>query len=192
MKKDEDKILNGNYDGIQEYDNDLPQWWLWLFYITILAAIVYPVWYHIYPGQTNEITLAKQMSEIEALRAASDKALVASGSLKKDESALLALLKDSSRLEQGKAVYTARCAMCHAAEGQGLIGPNLTDNYWIHGAKLEQMRTIVENGVADKGMLAWKGILTPDEIDSVVAFISSLHGTNPANPKAPQGELVQP
>jgi cytochrome c oxidase cbb3-type subunit 3 len=190
-KKDEDKILNGSYDGITEYDNDLPQWWVWLFYITIIFSGFYIGWYHYYPGKNNEIKLAEGMKQIESMKIASNAATTSVGSMRLDEAGLFKLVSDSKALEVGKNVYVAKCAMCHANAGEGLIGPNLTDDYWIHGAKLEQIRTVIENGVLEKGMLAWKGQISATEIDSVVAYIRSLHGTNPANAKAPQGELVK-
>ena len=189
--KEEDKIINGNYDGIQEYDNDLPRWWIWLFYLTIFFAAVYPIWYHIYPGETTQVKLAADMNELREKQNAAAKALAATSTIR-DEGQLIKLSQDSEHVAQGKVVFAARCAVCHGPEAQGVIGPNLTDNYWIHGAKLEQLRTVIENGVLDKGMLAWKGILSAEEIDNVIAFIHTLQGTTPANPKAPQGDLVQP
>ena len=189
--KEEDKLLEGNYDGIEEYDNDLPRWWVWLFYLTIVFAVMYPIYYHVYPGRTTAVELAEGMKDLEVRKAAIEAQANAMG-FHRNEEALIALSKDPEHVEKGKVIFATRCAVCHGPEGQGIIGPNLTDDYWIHGSKLEQLRTVIENGVLEKGMLAWKGILSSEDIDNVLSFIRSIHGTNPANPKAPQGDLATP
>jgi len=179
-----DKVREHSFDGIQEYDNDLPRWWVWLFIITVIFAVIYPFIYH-----TGEPKLASQTidAEMAALSAAAAKAAEASGPGDED---LLKRASDSGALKIGQEVYATRCMACHGDKGQGVVGPNLTDDYWIHGGKITDVHHVVVNGVLEKGMLAWKGQLTPEQIDAVVAFVWTLHGTNPANPKAPQGELV--
>ncbi len=180
--KNMDELLNSNYDGIQEYDNDLPRWWVALFYITIAYAVVYVGYYHLGPGPNSEEGLASSLAAIESRKVVAPKAVVA------DADALLALVSDQTRLASGKAVYTARCVACHGPDGQGLVGPNLTDEYWIHGGKISDIQKTVREGVLEKGMLAWKGVIPDAEIDDVTAFVYSIRGTNPANPKAPQGD----
>lgn len=182
MGKNRDELLNSNYDGIQEYDNDLPKWWLMLFYITIAFAIVYFGYYELGPGLGSEARLSQAMSEIDAQRALNKPA---GGP---DSATLLALVSDSARVASGKAVYDAKCLACHGPQGQGLVGPNLTDEFWIHGGKIVDVQRTIREGVLDKGMLAWKGVLTDPEIDDVTAFVRSIRGTSPPNPKAPQGE----
>jgi len=179
-----DKVREHSFDGIQEYDNDLPRWWVWLFIITVIFAVIYPFIYH-----TGEPKLASQTidAEMAALNAAAAKAAEASGP---SVEGLVKLASDSGALKVGQEVFTTRCMACHGDKGQGIVGPNLTDDYWIHGAKITDIHHVVMNGVLEKGMLAWKGQLTPEQIDAVTAFVWTLHGTNPANPKAPQGELI--
>ncbi|MBX7136929.1 MAG: c-type cytochrome [Oligoflexia bacterium] len=186
MKKDE--LRGHNFDGIEEYDNSLPRWWVWLFIITIVFSVIYPFYYDFGPGQFAPETVDAEMAALAQLRQASGGAT--GGVL--DESALLKLASNGATVSQGSAVFTAKCVVCHGAQGQGLIGPNLTDNYWIHGGKITDIHNVVTNGVLEKGMLAWKDQLTADELNSVVAFVWSIRGTTPPNPKAPQGDAVSP
>lgn len=186
--KDKDELLDSNYDGIQEYDNDLPRWWVNIFWLTAIFSLGYVLWIHVLRGSTQHEMLAKDLSDLEKYRSSLS---ASSGSSAPSEESLLALLSNQAALGKGKEVYAGKCAVCHGAEGQGLIGPNMTDNYWIHGAKALEMRTIIVNGVAEKGMLAWKGLLTDEEINSVVAYLFTLRGTTPPNPKAAEGTQVQ-
>lgn len=183
MAKKIDELLDHNYDGIQEYDNDLPRWWVYLFAITVVWGLVYVVWFH--SGETPEQQLAAQMAEIGKKQAVAN----ASSAQDTDES-LLALITAPSMVSHGKELYTTRCVACHGAAGEGLVGPNLTDDNWIHGAKPTQIKRTIQEGVLDKGMIAWKTTMTSDEINAVLAYVWSLHGTNPPNAKAPQGDLV--
>jgi cytochrome c oxidase cbb3-type subunit 3 len=105
---------------------------------------------------------------------------------------LLALAKDHEQLEEGQETYTAYCASCHAPDGGGLIGPNLTDAYWLHGGAITDIYKTVNNGVLEKGMPPWGKTLKPEQLAAVVAYVSTLQGTTPANPKAPQGNPVTP
>lgn len=183
-KKDEDKLLNSNYDGIEEYDNDLPKWWVYLFYITIIASVVYVGYYHYMPGNTNSDKLASDMATIKSSSASTGVAAPASGD------ALLQLASTDAAKSKGKEVFAAKCAVCHGGNGEGLIGPNLTDKYWINGGGISDIHKTVVNGVVEKGMLAWKGVLSEDDINNVVAFVWSVRNTNVANGKAPQGDPV--
>lgn len=182
MKKKEDELLNSNYDGIQEYDNDLPRWWKALFLITIVYGLVY-VLIEFTSNTSSEAKLQEQLKAIQAQNQAAP-------TKKTDSSILLTFAKNSDHLAKGKAVFDGKCAACHGQQGQGLVGPNLTDKFWIHGGLITDIRRIVEEGVADKGMLSWKGLLSSEEMDDVSAYIFSLAGTNPPNPKAPQGVEV--
>lgn len=183
MSKDKDQLLNSNYDGIQEYDNDLPKWWVILFYLTIVYSVIYAGYYYFGFRPTTEKILASQIEDIQNL-----KKEVAKNEPVQPKLDLVALSKDQAVVQKGKEVYTGKCFMCHGVNGEGTVGPNLTDNYWIHGGKLEQIKHTIEVGVLDKGMMSWKGVLTDEEINSVTAYIRSISGTNPANAKAPQGE----
>lgn len=186
-EEDQDKLLSSNYDGIQEFDNDLPGWWVKLFYLTVIGGIAYAVYFHIYPGVHPVADLAQEMASLQQQRAAKE----AVAPQESSEEQLLALTKDAAVVHEGQEVFNARCVACHGPNGQGLIGPNLTDKYWIHGAKLVDTRRVIVAGVLDKGMLAWKGVLTDSDIDAVVAYLGTIRGTNPPNPKAPQGDPVE-
>ena len=186
--KEKDELLDGNYDGIQEFDNDLPRWWVNMFWLTTVFGLGYLLWMHVIRDNTQHEQLAKDLAELEQFRnAISAKSESASIS----EESLVALVSNQAALSKGKEVYSGKCAVCHGAEGQGLIGPNMTDNYWIHGAKALEMRKTILIGVPEKGMLAWNGLLTDDEINSVIAYLWTLRGSNPPNPKAAEGTLIQ-
>lgn len=182
---DQDKILSHNYDGIREYDNDLPRWWVSIFWITIIFGVVYSVYFHMPSTPTPEQALASRMEELKAMKPA-----VAASNSGPSEESMLTLAKSTEALSKGNEVFQARCAACHMPQGQGLVGPNLTDDNWIHGGKILEIRNTIVEGVPAKGMLSWKTMLTADEINAVTAFVWSLHGTNPPNPKAPEGALV--
>lgn len=185
MAGETDKLLDSNYDGIQEYDNDLPLWWVALFFFTIFWGMGYIVYYRFGPGLSTTAALEEEMA---AAQAAQQTQLASNAPAEVTDDQLLALTKDAAVIAQGQGVFASKCLACHGPQGQGLVGPNLTDDYWIHGAKLTDNLRTVREGVLDKGMLAWKGLLSPDEIKAVVAYAYTLRGTNPPNPKAPQGE----
>ena len=177
--KDQDKLLDHDYDGIKEYDNDLPQWWVQLFWLTGIVGVMLAVWFHMPSTPTPDELLATQVKELEG------KMANAKGDLTNES--LLAMLDDEPRIKVGKEVFLAKCMACHGAEGQGIVGPNLTDKFWIHGGSPLEIKRVIEEGVLEKGMLAWKTQLKPDEIISAVAYVWSLKGTTPATPKAPEG-----
>lgn len=187
---DKDEIKDGNYDGIQEYDNDLPRWWIHLFWITILWGIGYAIWFHLPSTPTPHQRLAKQMADIRVLH---DKQAAAVSAIDpaQQEERLLALTKNADALKQGSAVFATKCLPCHGPAGQGLVGPNLTDDFWIHGGKITEIKQVILEGVLEKGMLAWKAMLSSEEIDAVTAFIWSIHGTNPAGAKSPEGSRYE-
>lgn len=178
-----DKILSGHeYDNIKELDNRLPRWWVWLFVITIVYSVFYLVLFDvtgIAPHQQKEYE-----NELLALGENPDKANQA---VAIDTSAL-APLTDAKSLEDGKTIWTKSCVVCHLAEGQGSIGPNLTDDYSIHGCSYKDIYKIIVVGAPDKGMISWKAQLTDSQIAQVASYILTLKGTNPPNPKASQGE----
>jgi cytochrome c oxidase cbb3-type subunit 3 len=187
-----DKLLNSNYDGIQEYDNDLPRWWLNIFWITTIYALFYAGYVHLGYKTPEDQQLANEMKKIEELRLASAPPVNTDNSGADDAVVLAKLVSDSNAITTGKNTYVAKCAACHGQNGEGLIGPNLTDDNWIHGGDLVSIKKIIQEGVLDKGMLAWKAMLPDSEINSLVAYIRSIRGTNPANAKEPQGELYKP
>lgn len=279
-KKEKDVLLNHDYDGIQELDNDLPPWWLWLFYLTIIWGALYMLYYHVLgTGDSSAVEYLKEIDpnykvgtqsagfsigyhsplsereddltplsrlqltqareKEEAVRLAeekargegsvnlkdlsfeeiilaamevakpedlnklqsafpdiSDKYLKESSTTKteapakKEEEIVIEPLTDEASLASGEAIFLANCATCHGKLGEGGIGPNFTDEYFLHGPTLGNMITVIKNGVAAKGMISWRGILKEEQILEVASYILTLRGTNPPNAKAPQGEKV--
>jgi cytochrome c oxidase cbb3-type subunit 3 len=189
MKKEHEQgvLLDHNYDGIQELDNDLPKWWLYLFYLTIVFAVVYVFVYHVADVAPNQMTEYRLEMESAAEAVAAYKA-----SLPPEVSIeSLVLLEDAESLSSGKELYIKNCAQCHGQNGEGGIGPNMTDNYWIYGPEFSQVITIIQNGVISKGMTPWKGILRPQEMQQIASYVLTLQGSNPPNAKAPQGDLYE-
>lgn len=184
---EQEKILDHNYDGIQEFDNPLPGWWLATFYGTIIFTVLYIGYYHLGNGPGPLDELAQDMDKVKAMQQAGKPADAGPS-----EAALLAVFNDAGKREAGKKIFAEKCASCHGPDGGGIIGPNLADNFWIHGkGGLVDIAKVVADGVADKGMPPWKTMLKEDEVFSVVAYVKSLKGTHPSNPKAPQGEEVK-
>lgn len=179
-----------DFDGIEEQDNDLPRWWLGIFWVTILFGLFYVPYYHfINPEKLPEAAYAAEKAEIEAQRA--EQQAQQEEVAKSDPTMTLAGRYEAGGWEeQGKQVYMTNCMACHAADGGGGIGPNMTDDYYIHGGTLEDIKKIVEDGVIAKGMVPWKGILKPDDLDAVVFFMRSMRGQTAATPKEPQGGKV--
>ncbi len=178
-------LLDHECDGVREYDNPLPRWWLYILYGTILYSALY--WLNLVPGiGTGHGRVANYEREMEKARA-QQQAIAARGGGALTETDLLAIVRDATRLAQGKDKFKTTCSPCHREDGGGSIGPNLTDDYWIHGGRpLDLLRTATE-GVPDKGMPAWGQVLKPGDLASVVAYVITLHGTNPSKPKEPQG-----
>jgi cytochrome c oxidase cbb3-type subunit III len=164
-------------DGIKELDNNLPRWWVWLFNLCILFAIAYMAYYHVL-GKGD-----LQIAEYEKEKAIGDK--IKSEALARFESSLGTLEPSSDKavLAQGLQTYTTLCLPCHRHDGGGLVGPNLCDDYWIHGSNYVDSVKIIINGVPEKGMLTWRGILKPAEIQAVASYIYKFRGTTPPNPK---------
>lgn len=186
MAKVKDELLDHDYDGIQELDNDLPPWWLYLFYFTIGWAIVYVIYFHVLG--IGELQHQEYQSELQA-EAVRLEAMAAKQQAS-DPSALMAFT-DAENLESGKEVYMLNCLPCHGQNGEGTIGPNMTDEYWIHGGTMPDIVKVINVGVPAKGMIAWKPVLTPMQIKQVASYILSLQGTNPPNGKAPEGVKVE-
>lgn len=185
-KKNEEKLTDHNYDGIQELDNSLPKWWLYLFYITIGFSFVYFGYYEMGNGPSIQKEFESDVQELET------KKLLSVKSVFPEMEKLLAAQKSPEKIAVGKTAFQGKCLSCHGDKGQGLIGPNLTDDYWIHGdGKLESIAKIVHDGVAEKGMPPWGALLTEDELYAVTAYVKSLRGSNPAGAKAQQGQLVK-
>ena len=186
VESDKDVMLDHDYDGIKELDNDLPPWWKYGFYLTIVSGIIYLISYHV--THTSKSSLEEyeyEMAEAEK----SVNAYRATLASNVDETNATVATETGS-IDAGKATFVKNCAVCHGNEGQGLVGPNFTDKYWVYGNKAGDLFKIVKNGT-NKGMKAWKDELSPVDIQNVISYIHTLQGTTPANPKAPDGVLVE-
>jgi cytochrome c oxidase cbb3-type subunit 3 len=182
---DNDRLLDHSYDGIQEYDNPLPTWWKLIFYATLIVTPLYlwdPLGIGVGPGKEKAYE-----QQLATFNAAFPKAAATY-----TDDQLAAFAKDPAKLAAGKVVFTTYCVACHRPDGGGLIGPNLTDDFWIHGGRPTDLMKTVTDGVLAKGMPNWGKMLKPEQVESAVAYVQSLHGTNPANPKEPQGVKAAP
>lgn len=188
--RDADRLLDHEYDGIREYDNPLPRWWINIFWLTILFSVLYALnlpWIGNGKGRIanyeRDMAVARERQAALAAKSPPPAAMSAA--------ALLAMTRDPARLATGRERFVSTCAACHREDGGGSIGPNLADEFWIHGGRPEEILRTVSDGVLDKGMPAWSQTLTPDEVAAVVAYVLTLHDTHPPNPKEPQGTKVE-
>ena len=178
-------LLDHDYDGIKELDNNLPPWWVYLFYACIVFAGVYLVRFEIMGGDNQEMELTKELAQAkidvaEYMKTAPDMM---------DEKSVT-LLTDATALAEGKAIFTTNCVACHRVDGGGSIGPNLTDEQWILGGGIKNVfHTLVNGGRDGKGMISWKGTLKPKEMQKVASYVLSLKGSNPKDPKVSEGEI---
>lgn len=178
-------VLDHDYDGIKELDNRLPPWWIYLFYGTIIFGAIYLVRFHIYGDYTQQEEFEQEMAE--ARQAVEEYKKTAKDLI---DASTVELLTDASDLSAGENIFNTTCAVCHKNDGGGSIGPNLTDDYWVLGGGIKNIfNTISEGGRDGKGMVAWKTTLKPGEIAQVASYVISLHGTNPPDAKAPEGDL---
>ncbi len=188
IEKESEIELDHEYDGIRELDNNLPPWWLYGFYLSIVFAVIYLVRFHITqtaPLQQEEYEQAMAAADIQKAEYLKDAANLV------DETNVV-LLTEEPYIKDGGAIFKANCAVCHAADGGGGVGPNLTDKFWIHGGDITSVFSIVKYGVPAKGMIPWKDQLNPSQMQKVASYVLSLQGTTPANPKEIQGELFIP
>lgn len=176
--------MGHDYDGIRELNNPTPPWWKWGFYFSMVFAVVY-VWRyqiaHSAPSQLEELAIAEQQA------AEAKEAYLANAANNIDEHNVQ-LLSDAADLDAAKKIFTASCSPCHGAEGQGVVGPNLTDPFWLHGGKVNEIFSTIKYGVPEKGMKSWKDDFSPKQIAQLTGFIRSLQGTTPPQPKAPEGQ----
>lgn len=264
-QKPKDEVFHHDFDGIQEYDNDLPGWWKKLFYLTIFFAVIYVLHYMVLgTGDSQRVEYMKEIDpnytepmvelssggvfnrytspyladeenltprvrqelqrivdapfeeqmyramskatpeQLEKLKsafpdiytqfqsgafAAPAAPAVAAGAI---ASSLTEPLTDGAALADGKKIFETQCHTCHGKAGEGGIGPNMTDDFWIHGGKMQDVLRTIYKGVPAKGMISWEKTLTPAQIDNVASYILvKLHGTNPPNGKAPEGKKAE-
>lgn len=184
MEEEKEIILDHNYDGIRELDNSLPPWWVYMFYASIVFAVVYLVRFEVLDGDSQIVeydkAVAEATAELNKYRATATDLITAEN---------VTLLTDAKDLARGKAIFNLNCASCHLADGGGSIGPNLTDEFWVLGGGIKNVFSTVYNGGRDgKGMIAWDKTLKTADIAKVSSYVISLQGTTPAQGKAPQGE----
>ena len=176
-----DEQMAHNYDGITEFDNDLPPWWKYGFYFTIVFAIGYLYYYQVAKiGQLQTAEYATEMQQATLL--------VSADADDPNKLTTFAALTAPTELGAGKSLFATNCAPCHGASAEGKVGPNLTDDYWLHGGEINHVYKTIKFGVSSKGMVAWKGKLAGKQILQVASYIRSLHDSKPANAKPPQGE----
>lgn len=177
--------LNHNYDGISELDNKTPRWWSFAFYGTIAFGLIYL--YRMYgnesmPGQVEELATEYKMAEIQKSR------YLATTTANIDEKNVTMLSQDE--IMKGAMTFKANCIACHGSNGEGnAVGPNLTDEYWIHKGSIKDIFTTIKYGWPEKGMKSWKDDFSPEQIAQLASYVKSLKGTNPPNAKAKQGDL---
>jgi len=187
IERENDVLTDHAYDGIRELDNRLPPWWTAMFYITIVFAVAYLLHYHVFntgikQDQEYLIELADAETKLKTYQA--------SLALSIDETNVT-VTSDALALAEGREIYESKCSACHANDGGGGIGPNMTDAYWIHGGDINSIFKIVKYGVSQKGMISWSNQLTPAQMQNVSSYILTFQGTSPANPKEPQGDLFE-
>ena len=186
LEKEADMLLDHDYDGIKELDNALPPWWKYGFYITIVVAVFYIFKFEVWHTGMNPTQ--EYAEEMSAAKIQTD-AYLASAKENVDENSVVQL--DAAGAAAGKEIFTKTCVACHLAEGQGSVGPNLTDEYWIHGGGVKDIFKTIKDGYPDKGMQSWQTTYSPVQMQQLATYIRTLKGTNPPNPKAPQGDLYK-
>lgn len=184
IEREEEIMFDHDFDGIKELDSKVPPWFSWLFILTIIFAIYYMLHYHVFG--TGELMYEEYNQEVVAATLERE-ALMKSGAFVNENT--VELLSQPSELEAGKAIFEANCIACHASDGGGIVGPNLTDKYWIHGGGIKNVFKVIKYGVVEKGMIAWQTQLNPNQMQEVASYVLSLQGTTPAAPKQPEGEI---
>lgn len=183
--KDRDVIRPFEVDGIKEYDNPMPSWWVILFYACILFSVVYLIFIHGFGLYRLEDALVEDRKKYAVFNQAG-------GAAKTDEQLgslveqIKAAQNDPVMKEEGQKLFDTTCAPCHGPQGQGIVGPNLTDKFWVHGGKPEQIFATVSSGVPEKGMPAWGPVLGPKKVLQITTFILTMKNTNVSG-KAPEG-----
>lgn len=186
VEREQEVLMDHDYDGIQELDNNLPPWWKWGFYASIVFAIVYLVNFHVLG--TGDLQIEAYNKEVE--QANKDiEAYLQESALNVDENSVT-LLSEAGDLNAGQEIFKTYCAVCHGQLGEGLVGPNMTDDYWIYGPDIKDLFKIIKYG-AKNGMKSWKDELNPLEMQQVASYMKSLHGTNPPNQKEAQGDYYE-
>jgi cytochrome c oxidase cbb3-type subunit 3 len=187
IEREGEIISHHDFDGIRELDNRLPPWWVNMFILTIIWAVGYMFYYHWGgdgPSSTDEYNM-------EMEQAKKQQAIALAGMANAVDESNVTALTESGALGEGQLIFKNVCAACHGQGGEGTIGPNMTDEYWIHGGGIKNVFKTIKYGVPEKGMISWQSQLSPSDMQKVASYILTLKGTNPPNPKEPQGEIWQ-
>jgi len=183
LQEEDDIMLAHDFDGIRELDNKIPPWWNALFYGGIIFGFIYMIGYHVI-GDGN-VQESEYRQEVE-LAAQKIELLTKSGAMVTEET--VTFTNNVAALASGKEIFDKNCSACHGLGGEGTVGPNFTDEYWIHGGGIKNIYRTISDGVPSKGMISWKSLLSPNQIQEVGSYIITLKGTNPPNQKGPEGE----
>ena len=184
LAEEKDMLIEHEYDGIQELDNPTPSWFMYLFYSTVVFAVCYLLIYHVFGvGQLQYDEYKTEVAQAEIVK----KQYLSKAANLVDENTVK-LVADPATLKAGEGIFKQNCAACHGDKGQGVVGPNLTDDFWLHGSNIKAVFKTIKYGVAAKGMPTWEKQLSPKQLSDVSNYVKSLHGTNPPNGKEPQGE----
>jgi len=176
--------LDESHDGITELDNLIPPWFNYLFGGSIIFAVVYLLNYHVF--QSSPLPQTEYAEEVAAADLSRRVRMASEGTLNEDD---LAVLADEASIKAGQEKFLRNCITCHGTKAEGIVGPNLTDPYWIHGGGIKNVYTTIKNGVPEKGMISWKLVFSPKEIQQIASFVLSLQGSNPPNAKKAEGNL---
>ncbi len=185
IEREEEILSHHDFDGIRELDNSLPPWWVNMFILTVIWAVIYMFYYHFGGGGPS----SAEEYKIEMEAAKKDQAVALAGKANSVDESSVTQLTDTDALSEGQLIFKNSCAACHGQLGEGLVGPNFTDEYWIHGGGIKDLFKTIKYGVPEKGMISWQSQLKPADMQKVASYILTLKGTNPPNPKAPQGTL---
>lgn len=187
QSQEQDIMTNHDYDGIRELDNQLPRWWVWGFVFTVVFAFGYLYRFqvaHSAPNPEEEFEIAMKEAEAQKLE------YLAHAASKVDENSVV-IITDATSIEEGRKMFVSTCAPCHGERGQGVVGPNLTDDYWLHGGSINDVFKTIKYGYPEKGMKSWKDDFAPTQLAKLASYVKTLHGTNPINAKEPQGDLYK-
>ena len=178
----QDTVMEHEYDGIQEFDNRLPNWWMWIMWGSMVFALFYWIFFHTLG--VGELPRERFVHVMEAAQEAQLERALAAGI---DNEFFVMMSQTETNVDAGREIWVKHCVQCHLDDGRGSVGPNLTDSYWVHGCEPMQMLKTINDGVASKGMPAWQNQLGPSRVHNVLAYILTIKDNNLVG-KAPEGD----